>query len=248
MSNVIQSLWIGNHLKPVHIMAMRSFLWCEHEYHLYCYEEIDNVPKGVVIKDAREILPEEAIFVCQTEPGKGSPSPFSDLFRWKLLYEKGGWWVDTDVLCRTHWPDKLLVLASELSFIEHVEGGFVRGEQIAPCVVKLPEKCPLANDAYEHCKALDRAKQCWTDPVKMLNDLVKRHHLNDWVRRSEDFCPVAWWDWEKLFEPNYEVDNTGYGVHLYHEMWRRAGVSDTCVFPEGSFLRAYHDFTSSHCR
>src|SRR6187549_1688111 len=31
--------------------------------------------------------------------GKGSPSAFSNHFRYRLLAEKGGWWIDTDVVC-----------------------------------------------------------------------------------------------------------------------------------------------------
>src|SRR5262249_54280435 len=42
---------------------------------------------------------QDKVFVYQAEGfGKGSPSAFSNYFRYKLLAEKGGWWIDTDVV------------------------------------------------------------------------------------------------------------------------------------------------------
>ena len=70
-----------------------------HPYHLYTYDPIDNVPDGVALQDAGQILPQSLIFRNQNGQGKGSMAAFSDLFRYKLLLDRGGWWVDTDVFC-----------------------------------------------------------------------------------------------------------------------------------------------------
>ena len=40
------------------------------EVHLYCYENIKNVPVGVIIKNGRDILPEEDIFAYQERQKK----------------------------------------------------------------------------------------------------------------------------------------------------------------------------------
>ena len=48
-----------------------------------------------VLMDANQIIPEKDIFTAHG----GSYAIFSDWFRWSLLYEKGNFWVDMDVIC-----------------------------------------------------------------------------------------------------------------------------------------------------
>jgi hypothetical protein len=95
MSNIIQSLWIGPELSKLEQLCLKSFIDNGHEFHLYTYAEIKNVPEGVIIKDGNEILDESEIFRYKN----GSVSAFSNLFRLTMLYKKGGYWVDTDVIC-----------------------------------------------------------------------------------------------------------------------------------------------------
>lgn len=59
---------------------------------LHLYEDVD-APEGVVKVDARQTLPFSEFFMFD-----GSPSAFTNIFRYKLILETGGWWVDTDVL------------------------------------------------------------------------------------------------------------------------------------------------------
>jgi hypothetical protein len=99
-SDPIQMLWIGE-LSKLERMALASFVANGHIVHLYAYDELAGVPAGVQVIDAREILPEERIFRYGPEAGagEGSLANFANLFRYKLLYERGGWWVDADVVC-----------------------------------------------------------------------------------------------------------------------------------------------------
>mgnify|MGYP007000248262 CR=1 len=52
----IQSLWIGDKLSNMEILSMKSFLHNNHNYHLYTYGKIDNVPEGVIVKDGNDII------------------------------------------------------------------------------------------------------------------------------------------------------------------------------------------------
>ena len=94
----INALWIGQ-LSPVERLCLGSFATQGHPVHLYAYDEIENLPEGVTIQDATQILPRELIFTNQLGKGKGSLAAFSDLFRFKLLLDRGGWWVDADIFC-----------------------------------------------------------------------------------------------------------------------------------------------------
>lgn len=94
VKDTIQSLWIGNDLGVVQQLCLASFLYHGHEVHLYTYQDLKNIPKGVIVKDGNEILPEKDIFYSH-----GSPAHFSDWFRWKMIAKKSGYWVDMDEIC-----------------------------------------------------------------------------------------------------------------------------------------------------
>ena len=90
--DIVQSLWMGSQLSTMQKLCISSYLNHGHEFHLYTYEKVENAPVGTEIKDAREILPE----IGSEFPNYAT---FSDFFRYKLIYEKGNWWVDMDTVC-----------------------------------------------------------------------------------------------------------------------------------------------------
>jgi hypothetical protein len=88
---IFQSFWHGGALPPFAIYCIDSFVKGGQAFHLYTYDDVD-VPVGVIRKDARDIFPEDRIFYFKNENDpNGSIACFSDLFRYKLLKEKGHW-------------------------------------------------------------------------------------------------------------------------------------------------------------
>jgi len=67
------------------------------------YKKVKGLPKRIVLKDAREILPWDRIFTYKKGRGKGSIAAFSNLFRYVLLFKKGGWWSYMDVVCLKYY-------------------------------------------------------------------------------------------------------------------------------------------------
>jgi len=100
MTERFQSFWFGETISPYQRLAMKSFIDHGHEYVLYAYDKFD-VPRGVELRDAHEILPRSRVFFYGEGAGvgRGSVSAFSNLFRYRLLHERGDWWVDADVVC-----------------------------------------------------------------------------------------------------------------------------------------------------
>ncbi|MGH9824062.1 MAG: glycosyltransferase, partial [Blastocatellia bacterium] len=96
MNALVQGLWVGSHLSKMERLSIQSFIDNGHPYHLYTYGRVDNIPGGANVLDGNEILDESGIF--QYEQHR-SYSAFSNVFRYKLLLERGGWWVDTDMVC-----------------------------------------------------------------------------------------------------------------------------------------------------
>lgn len=95
----IASLWIGSDLTWLEELCLKSFVDHGHEVVLYCYEPIGNVPDGVTLADASEILPSEGII---RHKRTGSPAYHADLFRLHLMQKTDHIWVDTDAYC--HQP------------------------------------------------------------------------------------------------------------------------------------------------
>src|SRR4051794_6165389 len=96
MAETIQSLWIGERLSAMERLCISSFLQHGHPYDLYVYRDIAGIPLGTVVLDGNQILPASRIFTYtehQTYAG------FANFFRYKLLLEKGGWFVDADTIC-----------------------------------------------------------------------------------------------------------------------------------------------------
>src|SRR5215472_15544124 len=96
MSSIVQSLWIGDRLSVMEHLCISSFLRNGHSFHLYAYQDIAGIPPGTVVRDGNEILPASRIFTYrehQTYAG------FANFFRYKLLLENGGWFVDADTVC-----------------------------------------------------------------------------------------------------------------------------------------------------
>ena len=95
-NKVIQGLWIGPGLSVMEQLSITSFLRNGHEYHLYVYDTVKNIPIGTVIKNANDVLPSSRIFQYKDRP---SYAGFANWFRYELLFEHGGWWADVDTIC-----------------------------------------------------------------------------------------------------------------------------------------------------
>ena len=92
----VASLWIGPALSWMEQICLMSFLENGHETILYCYDDVANVPLGVQVRDANDLMPCEEILVHQRT---GSPAFHSDIFRLRLLSQTPYLWIDTDAYC-----------------------------------------------------------------------------------------------------------------------------------------------------
>src|SRR5688572_23088200 len=96
MTDTIQTLWIGDRLSQMERLTLASFVQLGHRVHLYTYVEVANVPKGVVVQNGNQVIPAAMLFESKAYQ---SYAECADLFRYKLLLDQGGYWVDTDVIC-----------------------------------------------------------------------------------------------------------------------------------------------------
>jgi hypothetical protein len=235
MTEVIQSLWVGRPLSVHERLAMTSFLRHGHEYHLYCYDDVGSVPAGVVVKDGSEILPASEIFRYQHGPARGSLSAFSNLFRYKLLLDRGGWWADTDAICLRPWDFAApIVIASE-----HTRSPQAK---VACGIMKLPAGHPVAALCYDAASKADRSALQWGEiGSALVTRVLVENKLLTVIMKPEVFCPIPWWDWQLLVAEDPRaarsfVTENSYSIHLWQEMWRRAGMIGAASIPAGSLL------------
>ena len=215
MNRRMQGLWIGDELSAMERLSIASFLAHGHEFDLYVYGAVRGVPAGTRIRDGGEILPRDRIFVYRDHP---SYAGFSNYFRYKLLLEKGGWWVDLDSVCLKPFDfDAEFVFSSE-----HDRSG-----QQTPNVgfIKSPPDSAIMEELWQHCQSKDTSRISWgeTGPG-LLKRALPRYGLESTVQESHVFCPVGFYEWERLVDPDETwsfLDSTR-AIHLWNEMWRRS--------------------------
>lgn len=91
----LNSLWIGDALHPIHQMCLLSAMAQGHSVRLFSYGPVKQVPAGVDVVSAEEVMPRSQMFF---HGRTGSPAPFADRFRIKLIELGFGAWTDTDML------------------------------------------------------------------------------------------------------------------------------------------------------
>jgi hypothetical protein len=220
MAEIINSLWIGRPLSAIERLCITSFLRNGHEFHLYCYDKIGSVPAGTVLRDAAEILPASEIFSYQHGSAKGSLAAFANLFRQKFLLERGGWWVDADVVCLRPFDfEGDFVFASEW---------INSASRVTNAVLKFPKGHRIARLCYEMAREKDRAQLQYMEIGPLLVDrIVRENSLESFVKPPEVFCPLPNWQWASLLSSKplaQMVTGQTRAIHLWHERWRRAGI------------------------
>ena len=195
---------------------MASFIANGHPYHLYVYNEPGHLPAGVELRDANEILPRERIFQYPSGKEKGGYSGFADLFRYKLLLEKGGWWADTDVICLKPFPQAQPILLSS-------ERKRLLGKKICIGVMAAPAGHALFERCYDSANRNDPATLRFAENGE---PIVKKHvaelRLSGTIAPPEWFNPVNWWQSASIGLPGSAalLPQMHYALHCYGESWR----------------------------
>lgn len=93
----VGTLWIGGPLSWMEQLCLKSFVDKGQKITLFSYEDIPNVPDGVIRRDGREIIDTEDFIKYEQ---KNSFALFADWFRLHMIHQNPGMiWIDTDVYC-----------------------------------------------------------------------------------------------------------------------------------------------------
>ncbi len=239
-NTIIHGLWIGDYLSPLEMLTLHSFIEQGHTFHLWLYEPLQNeLPQGVICQDANSIIPQSEIFVRQKgDPhkgfGKGSLALFSDLFRYKLLYEKGGWWVDMDITC--------------IQAFEFEAPYFFRAHPLLPMVgnvMKCPRGAPVMLATYEAVKERCNANtKEWLLSNKILNEQVQNFNLAGYIKSGYS-NPDDWLEIERLLYAGFEPQTPWKYIHWMNEEWRSRAISKEAFFKNSYLETLYKHYNLS---
>jgi hypothetical protein len=210
----IKSLWIGKELSPVELLCINSYLQNGHVFELYVYDRVGNIPQGVVLKDAQQIIPKSEVFSITLGKHKNTFSMFSNYFRYTLLYELGGWWSDLDIVCLKHYDFKQEYVFSR-------ERTRDQKETVGSGIFK----CPKSSRVMQYCRKssqemfLKKEDLFWgkAGPI-LLNDAVSFYNLRDYSVPPDYFSPLGYFEIYKIFS-EIKLSDTSYSLHVYNSSW-----------------------------
>ena len=206
--------------------SLQSFADQGHETVLFSYDRLD-VPSGVRLESADRVISiEERDKFFAVAPDQYSQ--FSDFFRYELLHQRGGWWIDTDVLCRSpKLPSQPVVV------------GETRRGKLSGAIMRFPAGHPLLAEASAYCRSyqhnLLNSHRTVVGPM-LMSDLIKVHPIE--VRDRDLFYPIRTKHVWQFGEPesagvvNQAVDSSPM-VHWFQEFFRAAGLPREMLPPPG---------------
>jgi len=180
---IVHSLWIGERLSLMECLTIKLLQKHGHQVHLWAYQDIANVPEGVIIRNASEILSEESIFRFTGTPlsaipngGIGSLSHWSDRFQMRLLELEGGIYTQLDVAYL-----QSLNFRNDYLFVPHVPGENSR-RGVAAFLMKCPKGSSFTSECFKelekHINSETISGLHWDCSMIKIYDNLKRNILN----------------------------------------------------------------------
>ena len=255
-NRIVQGLWVGGRLSTLERLCLRSFCAHGHEFHLYHYDALENVPQvdGLRLISAEEILPRKAVYLHRS----GRHSWFADHFRWELLRQRGGWWVDMDMVCLRPLdiPDDIVLAALNywpllnIAIIK-LPRGHVAAKAAADCYANVDRFQPWDSSRVKVRKAFRRLT-FWRDSRKRIGSddagsmggftaIVRHFGLEKHIRRAHLFHILDMTLLDYAFDGTlYDMGalepmlSQSYTVHLSNSWLPKLGIDKDGKHPQNS--------------
>ena len=224
------SFWHGEKLSAVECSCIHSLVSQGISVTLFSYNEIRNVPVGVMTRNANDIVPQSMLFRFILN-GKPNLAHFSDFFRYKMMRETGLVWVDLDMMFIGDFPsgdmNDIVVLEKDgsinnailyISSIDVIDYLIFESSMLVDKNLRWGETGPIL---------LNKAKKIFSDRMNLLDYSV--------------FYPIAYDEIYKIFLPKYllwcqEKMSSAVSVHLFNNILTKMGYWKDIGPPKGSFF------------
>lgn len=224
------SFWVGKPLSKVEKTALSSFIYYGHSFTLFVYDMNLEVPSGIIKKDANLIIPESEIFEIQKSYG-----PFADMFRYKMIFDTGLIWTDTDSIC----------LKSNWNFGDYIFG-YEENDRLANGILKMPKESSLVKSLIKESNSYDKNKIVWSEIGPLLvTRLAKKLNLLSYAQPPEVFYPIHFWQWKKIWMPEnrkevLDKSKDSHTLQIWNQFLNRENV-DKNKLPPGSAIEYFYN-------
>ncbi len=233
----INCFWFGGLLGEIEQVCLLSMLKQGHKVRLFGYETLLNVPFGIEIADAREVLPRnEFIF----HRASGSPALGTNRLRYRIMKRGLGLWLDTDVILI-----KSIGQGDEYIFGWEDDAFINNAVLYLPMNARITEEiCNFADQNYPIPPFYDPATRTELErreklglPVgvqdlpwgvygpKALTYFAQKNNLHCFAKPKEVFYPVHWSEIHALLASEYNgwglITTSTIAVHLWNDALRR---------------------------
>jgi len=217
------------------MFCLKSFIDRGHQVHLYSYETRLAVPAGVVVRDAAALIARDRFFVYGSGAEKGSPAAFANLFRYRLLAARGGWWIDTDVVC----------LSDEIPVVDQFYA-FQDGDLVNNAVMFFKADHPAMVSCQARAEEMGTAVRWGETGPLLFTKVVSDLGCIDRACAPSVCYPVHYSQALDVLKPTkaaavLECSKSSLLLHLWNEIFRRDGVRKDWLPPRGSALRQLID-------
>ena len=251
----VGTLWIGGPLSWMERLCLKSFVDQGQRITLFSYDDIPNVPAGVIRRDGREIIDTDDFIKYEQ---KNSFALFADWFRLHMIHQNPGMiWVDTDVYC--HRPmtydsdyvfgfelpgehrvnNAILGLPADSALLEHMLA-FTDDRYAVPPFLP-PKRQESMRKAAAKGAPVHVSQQPWGvwGPL-MVTHFVHKLGLEDKVQPLNAFYPITFRERLKFLRPAHVaeglVTDETTALHLWASNKRQLGNIHNGLPPAGSYL------------
>ena len=231
-NHAFATFWAGQHISAYEAACLASFIRRGAAMTVYSYGPIDNLPEGVVLRNAGEVVDERFVDGFKIK-GKPSLSHFSDLFRYRLFQQSDTIWADSDMylLRSIDMPLAANVLARE------------DADTLCGAIMRLDRDDPALDTLVSRTEAIAQRELIWGATGPKLLTAVFGPGVIAAAHDPALFFPVHYDAFWKVFLPEYRDEcealcEGAYTLHLWNNIVTKVGVWKDVLPPEGSFLHA----------
>lgn len=225
------SLWVVNKPTRLERLAVKSYLDHSHTFHLFLYDMsfVPLFPEGVVVHDAREIMPEDSVF--QDVTYVKSYAQYADIFRLNMFKKYNFVWVDLDNVCLSdNWEHKDPFFAP------------MKENALNNAVLYLDKDSELLDYMIQQTLNFDYTKSIDAFELgpHLLSESVKKLSLKRHISSRTLVYPIIYGDIEKIYLKSYlaicnSLTARAFSIHLWRTTLRDSDWLDRIPEP-GSFL------------
>ncbi|HXX09032.1 MAG TPA: hypothetical protein VEJ43_13300 [Pseudolabrys sp.] len=253
----INCFWHGKPLGDLERICLLSMLRQNYRIRLFCYDTVSNVPAGIDICDARQIMPRQQLLIHRAT---GSASLGSNKFRYLLMKMGLGIWLDTDVLLLKPLPqaddyifgqqDKDLVCTAVLyipqnsSIIDQIHD-FVSQEYPIPPFYDEATRFDLEQKSRSGHPVHVRDLPWGVYGPHALTHFVRKNGLLHLSKPKEVFYPIHFTDAHFLLSSKDKVSElittATVAVHLWNKVLLQSpeNPNGQLIIEKGSFLEKF---------